>query len=60
MIQIIGFLVGAYTLARCVAGATENVNGSVSGIGRFAYLASFLVSAFLLYALGMSGATVPR
>jgi hypothetical protein len=51
MIQIVGLLVGVYILARCVAVATEGENGSVSQIGRGAYVLCFLVSAYLVYAL---------
>jgi divalent metal cation (Fe/Co/Zn/Cd) transporter len=60
MIQVIGFLIGVYILARCIAGATENPNGSVHGIGRFAYVVAFVVSSFLLYALATSGVTAPH
>ena len=60
MIQVIGFLIGAYILARCVAGATENPDGSVHGIGRFAYIVAFLASSFLLYVLATSAVTPPH
>lgn len=43
----IGLLLGAFILARCVAGATE-LDGEVSGVGRFAYMVCFLASAFLV------------
>jgi hypothetical protein len=51
--------VGAYVLARCVAGATEGDGGAVSGIGRFAYLACFLVSGFLIFEILTVRAATP-
>jgi hypothetical protein len=51
MIPIVGFLVGVYTLARCVAGATENPDGRIHGIGRIVYILAFLATLFLLFAL---------
>jgi hypothetical protein len=53
VIQLVGLIVAAYVLTRCISEVTT-VDGHVSVIGRIAYVLCFLVVAVLTWSLLMT------